>query len=54
MSAPIKTWYRVWWEYGGYKCFDTLREARKAEHSLKGRPARIDRISIVWANEDLR
>lgn len=48
----IKTYYRVWWEYGGYQHFDTEQEARTAEHEKKGKPARIDRIEIIYLDNE--
>lgn len=48
---PVKTYYRVWWEYGGYRHFDTLYEAENARHYRKGRPARIDKIQTIWMRD---
>lgn len=60
LDQPIKTFYRVWWERGGYNHYDLLEEvpadgppAPKGRKGTKGKPTRVDKIEIVWLAPDL-
>ena len=53
MDEPVRIYFRVWWQQGGYKHYDTEQEAREAVHPRKGPAVRVDRIEIIHLDPEL-